>query len=188
MIERDRRLALFFLAALTALPFVFRGHGPPSLKVPSVASSHFSDHSRKVCVKLAGIAGASGIYHLPPDASPETVIIMAVGRVPLELQGKSVLRHRLKNGDWVAIKSEYNEPVEITVKNIPVQERMVLGIPLDPNAMSESEWELLPGIGPALARRIMEYRQQNGGFHAWQELEQVSGIGPATLEKLRVYF
>ncbi|AJE03159.1 ComEA family DNA-binding protein [Geobacter pickeringii] len=188
MIERGRRLALFLLAALIALPFVFRGHGQPSSRVLSVASFHFGDHSRKVCVKLEGIPGASGIYHLSPGVSSETVIIMAVGRVPTELQGKPVLHQRLKNGDLVAIKNEKGEPVEITLKSISVGERMVLGIPLDPTTMTESEWELLPGIGPTLAKRIVEYRQQNGGFHAWQELEQVPGIGPATLEKLRGYF
>lgn len=153
-----------------------------------MASPRFYGHSGKVRIQLSGVPGRSGIYQLPPDASVETVIIMAVGHVPSKLQGNAILGRRLGDGDSVAVKNIDGEHAEITVKNISVKERLVLGIPLDPAAMTEVEWELLPGIGPTLAKRIMEYRQHNGGFRGWQELEKVPGIGPGTLKKLHHFF
>lgn len=52
------------------------------------------------------------------------------------------------------------------------------------NAASEAELTLLPGIGPATAKRIVAYRAQYG-FRCIEDLLNVSGIGPAKLEKLR---
>jgi competence ComEA-like helix-hairpin-helix protein len=43
----------------------------------------------------------------------------------------------------------------------------------------------LPGIGPALAERIVTYRQQVGAFASFEDLTDVPGIGPALVERLR---
>jgi len=53
------------------------------------------------------------------------------------------------------------------------------------NTASAAELELLPGIGPALAGRIIEYRSGSGPFRTVDQLDDVKGIGPRTLEKLR---
>lgn len=42
----------------------------------------------------------------------------------------------------------------------------------------------LPGIGPAIAKRIVEFRQVHGKFNKVDELDAVKGIGPATLRKI----
>ena len=55
------------------------------------------------------------------------------------------------------------------------------------NSASETELVALPGIGPSKAKAIAEYRQQQGGFKSIDDLQQVKGIGPATLEKLRAH-
>jgi comEA protein len=55
------------------------------------------------------------------------------------------------------------------------------------NSASETELVALPGIGPSKAKAILAYRQQQGGFKSIDDLQQVKGIGPATLEKLRAH-
>jgi competence protein ComEA len=56
---------------------------------------------------------------------------------------------------------------------------------LDLNRATRAELRLLPGLGDALAARVVEYRQRHGRFRTVDELRQVVGIGPKTLDRLR---
>ncbi|MFL0712472.1 MAG: ComEA family DNA-binding protein [Microcella pacifica] len=53
------------------------------------------------------------------------------------------------------------------------------------NTANATALETLPGIGPALASRIIAWREANGGFRAVDELLAVSGIGQKTLDGFR---
>ncbi len=58
---------------------------------------------------------------------------------------------------------------------------------LDVNSATWVEWAQLPGIGPALAQRIVEYRKRHGRFRRVEELLKVRGIGPKVLQRMRPY-
>ncbi len=68
-------------------------------------------------------------------------------------------------------------PVRRTARETPAR----TGI----NTASASELERLPGIGPALASRIVAYREQHGRFQRADQLVEVRGIGPKTFEKMK---
>lgn len=53
------------------------------------------------------------------------------------------------------------------------------------NQAAQSELENLPGIGPAKAEAIIQYRTENGPFQAAEDLKKISGIGEKTFEKLK---
>lgn len=55
------------------------------------------------------------------------------------------------------------------------------------NTATEPELETLPGVGPVTAAAIIDYRTQNGPFASVDDLIDVSGIGPATLEQIRPF-
>lgn len=56
---------------------------------------------------------------------------------------------------------------------------------LDLNTATAAELDSLPGIGPAKAQAIVEYRSAQRGFHSVEQLREVSGIGPKLFERLQ---
>lgn len=53
------------------------------------------------------------------------------------------------------------------------------------NTATQADLESLPGVGPRMAERILEYRQKNGGFKKVEELMNVKGIGEKAFLKLK---
>jgi competence protein ComEA len=67
---------------------------------------------------------------------------------------------------------------------VPSASRSQRGL-IDLNRAGLEELVQLPGIGPELAGRIVEFRQRSGGFREPDDLLAVPGIGPGIMEKIR---
>ena len=53
------------------------------------------------------------------------------------------------------------------------------------NTASQEELDTLPGIGPSIASKIIDYREENGKFNSIEEIKEVSGIGDAKYDKIK---
>ncbi len=78
-------------------------------------------------------------------------------------------------------KSEVDEPLKGNRKPFPNPIRRKVNI----NTAGLEELESLPGIGPALARRIIDYRTKNGRFKKIEEIEKVSGVGEKSFQRTK---
>jgi len=65
------------------------------------------------------------------------------------------------------------------------QESTAVPYPVDINRATTRQLDGLPGIGPVLASRIVEYRERKGGFRSVSELRAVSGIGEKRYSTLK---
>lgn len=64
-------------------------------------------------------------------------------------------------------------------------QRRTLGLKLDLNAATADDLTLVSGVGPALAKAIVERRQALGHFASWEEVDAVPGVGAERLSALR---
>ncbi|MDE6881054.1 MAG: helix-hairpin-helix domain-containing protein [Oscillospiraceae bacterium] len=83
------------------------------------------------------------------------------------------------------ITAQRQDPEALPEEELPALEQPEAVGPVDINTAGLDELDALPGIGPVLAQRILDYREANGPFLSVEELMEVKGIGEKTLEKFR---
>ena len=68
---------------------------------------------------------------------------------------------------------------------LPAGNKLTLGAPLDLNRATADDLAQLPGVGPALAKALVDERTRRGGYKSWDEVDAVPGVGPVKLQTLK---
>ena len=185
MMDRSRRFVIFLAAAGFAATLFHKGH-PPSHQDGSVVFVPLT--SSRVTIRLGGMVPAPGVYTFPKGETVADVIKLTAAFPAAWMAGKPIFTARLKSGDIVLVAGENPQQLEISLKAMKAGERMVLGIPLDPDQMDRADWEDLPGIGPKLAKNIVEDRQIYGDFRTTEAIRRVPGMGEGKFNAINKYF
>jgi competence protein ComEA len=191
--ERIRGFLLFGLivAALAAVvliewrrprsePIRLDAPSPP----PSVqATAAPSPTPRPIQVYVSGAVSLPDVYALPHGSIVKDALEAAGGAGGDADLDRINLAAALADGQHVYVprQGEESPPIQAPVGGSSSQGEGAVNI----NTADAAELETLPGIGPSLAGRIIAYREANGPFASVDEITQVSGIGPATLEEIR---
>lgn len=189
MRERHHRCVLCIVALALALLLmiksrgIFRSEDTPALFLPEGTPP-----PGKVTIRIDGNIANPGIYQYRPADDTKTVIKMTVADQGARGEEESFLNHGINSGDVVWVARKKGNLLEIEKKSMSTSEKMTLGIPLNPNSMTVEDWVKLPGIGPAIAERIIEDRQNNGDIVSLEELDRVPGIGKAKIRQVKKFF
>ncbi len=135
-------------------------------------------HSSPVFVEVTGAAAHPGVYSFNHPPTLLEAWRRAGGPEPA-----SASETKLASGSRV----EISDGGIYKVGRMSGSQLLTLGLALDLNRATKEDLEALPGIGPVLAGRIIEYRRSHGPFRQIEDLEQVSGIGPKKLAQLKPY-
>lgn len=91
------------------------------------------------------------------------------------------------NRSQVTVSAPLSTAPSVTEDTTPSKATESVSFPLDINTATVEEFSALPGIGPVLARRIVDFRTQNGLFASISDLSRVEGIGEKRLEAILDY-
>lgn len=163
------------------------GLGLPAVTAPSVpsagGSTSVSVSAGVVVVDVAGRVRRPGIVRLPAGARVVDALTSVGGALPgVDLTPLNLAR-RLVDGEQVL--------VGVTAMSAAAPDGGAAGAsagtggPLDINAATVAQLEALPGVGPVLAQRIVDWRAEHGRFSTVDELREVSGIGARKFADLK---
>jgi competence protein ComEA len=188
MKEICRRFVL--VGILIAMPVVSSIKGCVSTHNRETAAFSFSGRpdSGRAMIRVIKSHDNSGVYDVPAGSDVASVINLTVGGFGASTEISRGERRQARTGDVIAIQSVDPGKPRFSINVMGVTEKILLGIPLDPNSMSAADWELLPGIGPKTAGMIVCDRQINGDYRSWKDVGRVPGIGEKRLEELARFF
>ncbi|ABO51022.1 competence protein ComEA helix-hairpin-helix repeat protein [Desulforamulus reducens MI-1] len=154
----------------------------------------------EIQVHVDGAVEKPDVYHLPAGSRVHDALKLAVPTQDADLSMLN-LAAPLKDGQKLPIPSkaeqQASEQRPNQMDNVPSQGvALKASKPLTPtvaqgtglvniNTAGPQELDSLPGIGPALAERIIQHREANGPFQCTEDLKNVSGIGDKKFEDLQ---
>ena len=145
--------------------------------------------SAELVVDVKGAVKSPGVYVLMPDERVIDAITIA-GGYTAEADSTYINHAQRLTDEMVIYVPKIGEEIDLeqqTFISSSTIENQTSNGKVNLNTASETELSTLPGIGPAKAKAILEYRQQNGRFKSVDDLKNVSGIGEKTFEKLKQY-
>lgn len=134
-----------------------------------------------VVVHVAGEVQQPGIVELPMGARVGEAIEAAGGGTQRAALDAVNLARVVSDGEQILIPNVDDAGVAAAPGQSAESEPHLVNL----NSADATALEALPGVGPALAGRIIDWREANGGFTSEEQLLEVSGIGPKVFEGLR---
>lgn len=151
----------------------------------------------KIIVHVTGEVNNPGIIELSEESRVYDAIEAAGGFTENADTSKINLAYKIEDGMKITIpnfkdlnlntyvSTDSGESVESSQQNNQISTTKNKKINI--NTASQTELENLPGVGPALALKIIEYRNKNGKFKSKEDLKNVSGIGENKFNNLKEF-
>jgi competence protein ComEA len=166
------------------------GEGAPPAAAPARAAAPLrveASQDERVLVHVAGAVHRPGVYRLRASSRVDDAVRLAGGATRrADLAGLN-LAANVEDGRQVLVPERVTTGAS-AVAAASASEGAApagAGLPVNLNTATLEQLDVLPGIGPAMAQRILEYREANGGFGSVEELTDVPGIAEGRMAALR---
>jgi competence protein ComEA len=138
----------------------------------------------RVVVHVAGAVRDPGVYKLPSNARVDDAVARAGGATRRADLGGLNLAAKLEDGRQVLVPERPRPGAAVPPAGAAAADPAE-GQPLNLNTATLEQLDTLSGIGPLTAQKILDYREELGGFSSIEELGEIPGIGEKRLASLR---
>jgi competence protein ComEA len=194
--RRDAWVLVAVMAGAVVLGLVLWARGAPTTVAPparstpqqrnAVAAAIAPSPEPVLLVHVAGAVHRPGLYEMPAGARVADAVQAARGPTKRSDLDALNLAEPLQDGLKIDVPRR-GEAVAAAPAPQPGASAAGPAVPVNLNVADQAALETIPEIGPVTAAAILEYRAQVGSFSSVEELLEVSGVGPATLEAMRPY-
>ena len=168
--------AIGALAILFSIFIVVRGNPEPVAPVEIVP---ITIAEPEIFVDVAGAVNRPGVYSLTGKSRVIDAIKAAGDTAPGADLSTINLARVLNDGEQI-----YVDTTVVNSAGKRVSKKAPTG-PININRATARQLDALDGIGPVIAGRIVQYRKVNGSFLSIEDLQKVSGIGPAKFAQIK---
>lgn len=137
--------------------------------------STVEQQTNKPIAYITGAVVSPGLYELESSATVGDVVKFAGGLLPYADVESINMAKPVVAGDHIHVVFNFHGNPEVLLR----------GNKININSATAKELDSLPGIGPAMAKRIEEYRSQKGPFTSVEGIKGVKGIGDGVFKKIK---
>lgn len=162
-----------------------RSAAPAATSGAAPAPSSASASPSPIVVAVVGMVHNPGLVTLPDGARVSDAIAAAGGALPEADLSTINIARKVADGEQIAVGVPGAAPVPDGAGPGPANGAGPGPALVNLNSAGVAELDALPGIGPVIAQRIVDFRQESGPFTSIDQLAEVSGIGPSILAKVK---
>ena len=183
-------MVLLFVIVLAGTIFWLRRPEPTPALTIITPTPRATATLASIIVDVRGAVAKPGVYTLPLGSRVQDALAQA-GDVQSNAETRGLnLARKLNDGEQIYVPTVGEAtltppaPTKSAASGAPAATKAPAG-KINVNTATIAELDTLPGIGPTIAQRIVDYRAQNGDFKKIEDLKQVRGIGDALFDQIK---
>ena len=151
----------------------------------AAATAESNPPKQEITVYVTGAVNKPGLVKVPEGARAADAVNACGGLLPTADGEKINMAQSLKDGQQLKVPEKTGTNGKTDSGKMDKTKAADSGEKVNINTADEKALDTLPGVGPAMAKRIIEYRESEGAFQSIEDIKKIRGIGEAKFAKMK---